>query len=67
MRNIECEKVVEQFYNRKRACEELKKYRKKALKIAGQFYAGKDWLDKIKSAKNETQIANIMGDIRRAL
>ena len=46
---------------------ELNAYRRAALRVARDFRAPKEKLDRIRRAKNENQIVNIMVDIRRAI
>ena len=51
----------------RRELRELAAYKREASKIARDFNVKPAIINKIMSAKNQTQVANIMGDIRRAV
>lgn len=50
-----------------RELRELAEYKREASRIARQFNVKPAILNKIMNARNQTQVANIMGDIRRAV
>lgn len=44
----------------------LRKYKKEAIKAAKELYYGEDVIEKIKEAKTENQIRNIMEEARKS-
>lgn len=51
----------------RRELRELAAYKREAARIARDFNVTRETINRIMNAKNQTQVANIMGDVRRAV
>lgn len=51
----------------KKERKELAAYKREAARIARDFNVTRETINRIMNARNQTQVANIMGDIRRAV